>query len=438
MTKILLIGKSANLHCIAETLSRSPKPKKLYSFFPSRNPGLRFLSSRLEIGKPEHLDHVLSFAQKVKPDFAIIASEEPLARGIVDLLGQIGIPSVGPVKILAELEASNAFTRQLLDRYGIKGNPRCRIFKDTEGLFEYLASEETYVVKPDGLTGGKGVKVYGKHIFSHDEAYQYCSWLLSHGHKAVVIEELLQGEEFSIQVFADGTHAILAPLAQDHKLLLLDDRGPTTGGMGSYSCADHRLPFLTADDTRSAYEITCAVMHALYAECGIPYQGILYGGFMRTKNGIYLLEYNIRFADPEAMNILPLLETDFIDLCEAILNKTLHRLKPLFSHQATVCKYVVPTGYPAHSIPGIIDLDSIPMLGKNLRIYYGGIHCRRNQYHLTGSRALACVGIADTLADAERISEDAACRIKGPVYHRTDIGTADLIQKRIAHIESWK
>jgi phosphoribosylamine--glycine ligase len=252
----------------------------------------------------------------------------------------------------------------------------------------------------------------------------------------VVIEEKLDGEEFSLQSFCDGTHVVDMVLVQDHKRAGENDTGPNTGGMGSYSCADGSLPFLLPNHVKEASRINAAVAQALHKETGQKYKGILYGGFMVGSKGIRLLEYNARFGDPETMNVLSILENDLVDVCEAIIEGKLHQLPVQFQKSATVCKYVVPQGYPDKPVKGArLDLTEMPKETANFRIYKAALEERDGELVMTGSRALACIGIGETLAEAEALAERGASSIKGPVFHRKDIGTSALIQKRIDHME---
>jgi phosphoribosylamine--glycine ligase len=265
----------------------------------------------------------------------------------------------------------------------------------------------------------------------------YCDELFRVGHSRVIIEEKLDGEEFSLQSFCDGTHVVDMVLVQDHKRAGEDDTGPNTGGMGSYSCADHSLPFLLPRHVHEASAINAAVARALLKETGQKYKGILYGGFMVGSKGVRLLEYNARFGDPETMNVLSILETDLVDVCEAIIQEKLHALPITFQKKATVCKYVVPNGYPDNPLKNVrIDLSKTPKESPDFRMYHAAVEERDGELFMTGSRAMACVGIGDTLTDAEQIAERAASSIQGPVFHRKDIGTEALIQKRIDHMES--
>ena len=378
----------------------------------------------------------LDQARKLKPDFVVVGPEEPLAEGIVDDLEEkLGIPCIGPRRSLAQLESSKAFTRELLSKHKIPGNPEYRVFRNTNGLDAYLKELREYVVKPDGLSGGKGVKVSNVHLFSIHQAISYCQELFSQKHRAVVIEERLDGEEFSLQSFCDGKHVKHMVVVQDHKRASEGDTGPNTGGMGSYSCENHSLPFLLPDQLREAQAINEAVAGALLKETKQKYKGVLYGGFMVTRDGIRLIEYNARFGDPEALNVLSLLRTDLVDVCEAIIDEKLNELPITFEPLATVCKYVVPEGYPEKPIKGrSIDLSRVANESKNLRIYHAAVEEKGGKLSLSGSRAVAFVGIGRNLDEAEAIAEQAASAVQGPVFHRRDIGTHELIQHRIDHM----
>lgn len=438
MRKILLIGKSGRNDAIADAIARSQHPKQLYILSDVMNSSLLSKAHGVRKGRSDSPDEVASYAAEVKPDFAIIGPEEPLAAGVVDRLAKMGIPSVGPTERLAQLESSKSFTRRLLSKYQIPGNPEHRIFQSIDGMESYLRRQGSFVIKPDGLTSGKGVQVFGEHLKTIEQAVAYCRELFAAGQPAVIVEEKLDGEEFSFQSFCDGYHVVDTFPVQDHKRAGEADTGPNTGGMGSYSCEDHSLPFLRREDIEKASQINQLVCDALRKELGVPYKGILYGGFMVTKDGLRLIEYNARFGDPEVMNVLPLLETDFIDICEAIINGTLDLRSISFKRKATVCKYVVPQGYPAKPVKDVaINLQDVPAQSEQLRVYYAAVDDQPDgSLHLTGSRALAFVGIGKNLAEAERIAEHAASSVHGPLTHRRDIGSKQLIRHRVDHMKA--
>ena len=382
------------------------------------------------------VEEVLAAARQHEPDFVFVGPEGPLENGVVDALQtELRIPCIGPTRKLAQLESSKAFTRDLLRRHNIAGNPEYRVFRSREGIEQYCKELGEFVVKPDGLTGGKGVKVSGMHLQSAREAVQYADELFRAKHVAVVIEERLDGEEFSLQSFCDGAHVADMVVVQDHKRAYDGDLGPNTGGMGSYSCQDHRLPFLAEKHLQAASAINAAVATAISRDMGERYKGILYGGFMLTRDGVRLLEYNARFGDPEALNVLSLLKTDLVDVCEAIINGMLDRLQVEFEPLATVCKYVVPEGYPDHPLTNErISLARVREQSERLKYYYAAVDERSDGLYLTGSRAIGFVGIGADLDEAEFIAEEAASSVDGPVYHRKDIGTRALLQQRCDHI----
>ena len=438
---ILLIGNGAREHALAEALVRARPTPHLFAYMKSNNPGIAALAAKIKIGSYGDLPAIREWAKANDIAFAVIGPEDPLNNGMVDTLQETGIPSLGPVKSLARLETSKSFTRNLLAKYGIPGNPRFGNFSSLAGIETLLDELDSgVVIKPDGLTGGKGVMVQGDHFASRQEALAICRKILA-DHGLVTIEEKLEGEEFSLQCLTDGKTVLTTPPVQDHKRRLNDDQGPNTGGMGSYSCGDHLLPFLERRDIEAGLAITEQVAAALYRETDVYYRGVMYGGFMTTRQGVRLLEYNARFGDPEAMNILPLLQTDMVELCQAIMTGTLADVKLDFASQATVCKYIVPRGYGLppddHNSPlGEEKIEIGPLAGA--RLYYSSVDKRADGLHMTASRAVGLVGIADNLGEAEKIAEQAATGIKGPVAHRSDIGTATLIEKRVRHMRELR
>lgn len=403
----------------------------------ANNPGIASLSARIKLGSYSDLSVITGFATENNIDFAVIGPEDPLNNGVVDALALSGIPAVGPNKSLARLETSKSFTRNLVSKYDIPGNPEFKVFTAIDGVEAFLNELDGIVLKPDGLTGGKGVLVQGDHFNTKDEALKLCQQILKES-SSVIVEEKFDGEEFSLQCLCDGKTVVGTPLVQDHKRRFDGDRGPNTGGMGSYSLPDHSMPFLKPSDIEEGLEITRQVAAALLLETGSLYKGIMYGGFIATKNGAKLLEYNARFGDPEAMNILPLLKTDFVDVCKHIIDGTLDQLKIEFEHKATVCKYVVPKGYglpadhpDAASSRARIEVGDVGAA----RLYYSSVDKKEDGLYLSSSRAIGIVGIADQLGDARNIAEEGVKAIQGPVAYREDIGTDALIQKRIDHMK---
>jgi phosphoribosylamine--glycine ligase len=433
---VLIVGSGAREHAIARSIKKSKIPNKLYCFASNRNPGIEAISEILEIGKISDPQTVSSFAEKHSIDLAIIGPEAPLANGIVDALLKINIQCVGPTQDLAQIETSKSFTRDLMKKYTIQGCPQYQTFSDLTNVAEYLKIlGENYFVKFDGLMECKSVKVSGEHIKSQAEAIKYCEQIIAKNGK-FVIEEKLIGEEFSLMSFCDGEHLIHMPPVQDHKRAYENDTGPNTGGMGSYNDTNQSLPFLTNSDIDSAKVINIAIAKALKIEFGVCYKGVLYGGFIATIDGIKVIEYNARFGDPEAMNIFSLLQSDFIEICLGITNTTLSEYDVTFSNKATVCKYAVPEGYPDSPIKG--ELIDISKVENHDQLYFASVDIKEDSLIEAGSRTIAVVGIADTLQEAEAIAESEMMRIEGPLFHRKDIGTNQLINKRICHMKSLR
>jgi phosphoribosylamine--glycine ligase len=437
MERILVIGSGAREHAIAVALARSPQKPELLCFGSARNPGIDSLCVAYATGDITDVAAVAEFAAMHGPTFAVIGPEAPLAAGVADVLWERGIPVVGPTQSLARLESSKSFTRELLAKYGIEGNPFFQRFTSMEGVEAVLARfPQQHVIKDDGLAGGKGVKVCGDHLHSMEESLAFCRELVEHGH-SFVIEEKLEGEEFSLLSFCDGRTLRHMPLVQDHKRAYEGDTGPNTGGMGSYTSADHKLPFVTEDDLRKAGEINALVAEAVAKECGRGYQGILYGGFMATRDGVRLIEYNARFGDPECLNLLTLLETDFVQVCRAIVNGTLEDVEVAFSAKASVCKYVVPEGYPDAPRKG--DAVKLPgVLPPEVTLYLGAVDLQKGELVSTGSRTVAVVALAAAIGEAEAVCESVVREIPGPFFHRTDVGTAALVAQRVEHMKSLR
>jgi phosphoribosylamine--glycine ligase len=434
--KILVIGSGAREHAIIRALDRSEQEKEIYCLASNLNPGIAELCNEIFISNYNDPEFVVDYAKETDITLAIIGPENPLAKGIADVLWAADIKVVGPKRNLAQLETSKAFTRDLLKEYDIPGGPKYQTFESMNGVAEFLNElGENYVVKYDGLAGGKGVKVSGEHLHSHDDALTYCQEL-TYKESEFVIEEKFIGEEFSLMSFCDGDTLKHMPAVQDHKRAYEGDTGPNTGGMGTYSDANHLLPFLTEEDIDEAHQINIQTAKAVKDKFGEGYQGILYGGFMATANGVKLIEYNARFGDPEAMNVLSLLESDFIEICNGIAGESLNKVDVHFSNKATVCKYAVPEGYPDSPVKN--EQINISKIKNPDGLFYASVDIQNGELVEAGSRTVAVVGVADSISNAEKIAEKEVSAIAGPLFHRSDIGTDTVIQKRINHMKSLR
>jgi phosphoribosylamine--glycine ligase len=431
--RILLVASTAREHAIAETLSRSPANPEITSICTSKNPGLKRISTELHVGNILDFPWVMGTARKTKPDLAFIGPDDPIGNGLADLLEAEGIPTVAPRKSPARIESSKAFARDLLKKYVPSSVPRFRVYTSFEpkDMINFIDHDlrSDYVIKYDALKGGKGVKVSGEHIRNSEEALAYAKECIAECGR-VVIEEKLIGVEFSLMSFVSGTQVVDMPAVQDHKRAYEGDTGPNTGGMGTISDANHSLPFLTDRDLAQAKEINRRTAEALQRECGEPFRGILYGGFIAVRDGVRVIEYNARFGDPEALNVLPLLSSDFVKICQAITRGELNEELVHFDHRATVCKYITPLSYP-QSKDQKGQTVTFPPIPSNARLYFGDIaEDEQGVFCLGGSRTAGIVGIADTLAAAEAVTEKLCRGVKGPIRFRFDIGTQNLTDKR--------
>lgn len=435
MVNCLIVGHGAREHVIGETLVRGGAD--LFSFMSFKNAGLEDLSKDIKIHSETDFQEILEFSRIKKIDFAVIGPEAPLVVGIVDALEKGGIPCVGPKIEAAQLEGSKIFTRDLLDKYKISSNLISKTFDSMEGVESYIKEmgEENIVVKPEGLTGGKGVMVYGDHLFSMSDILGYCEDLVR-SKSRFILEEKCDGEEFTLQAFVDGKNVIGSPLVQDHKRAYEGDEGPNTGGMGSYSLQDHLMPFITQEDVSESLEDMKKTVAAVKAETGVEYKGFLYGQFMKTAKGLKLIEFNARFGDPEAMNVLPLLTSNFVEICWDIINGSLSN-NIEFVKKATVCKYLAPEGYPENpKRDETIEIDQNKLKQFGAKYYYASVYREGENIYTTTSRAMGVLGIADTIDRAEQIAEAGVGCIKGKLFHRRDVGTQELLQKRIDHMNS--
>jgi phosphoribosylamine--glycine ligase len=437
--KILLIGNGAREHAIASAIARSADAK-LYAVMGANNPGIAKLCENFTVGNIMDTDVITKYSSEQGIDLAVVGPEAPLGTGICDLLEEQGVRCASPSKKAAQLELNKYFARNLMKEYGVPGRTEFETFDDAGKAADFIDSfGKPVAVKPLGLTGGKGVKIVAPELDGQlknlEEAKKYARKVIEEsvgGFNKVIVEEKLEGEELTLQAFVDSEGNITPmPLVQDHKFAFVGDDGPFTGGMGSYSDADHLLPFMNADDSARAIESMSQTVKALKKEEKTSFVGVLYGQFILTKDGPKLIEYNARFGDPEAMNVLPILKSDFVEVCNAMVSGNLPSLEVEFENKATVCKYAVPKGYPTNPVKG--ERIEVADSGEAV-MFYASVDEREGEIYMSSSRALAYVGIADTIASAERIAEKAVSQVRGSIHYRPDIGTSELIQRRIDHM----
>jgi len=443
----LLVGNGAREHAIAFAICKNPNVK-LFAFMSINNPGIAELVERtggkLSIGDIHSPFAVAAFASGCKIALAFPSPDAVLAAGVTDALLSAGIPCAAPTKEASRLEWDKTYCRELLRDFRVKGSPKFGIFNNAPEAASFIDSCNGQVaVKPSGLTGGKGVKVTGYQLADGKDAKKYAEELLSAVSKpgaiqTIVIEEKLEGEEFSLQAFSDGDKIYGMPLVQDHKRAYAGDVGPNTGGMGSYSDSNHLLPFLKPHHKEEALSIMQSTIEAFKKKTGKPFIGVLYGGFMATAQGVKLIEYNARFGDPEAMNVLSIIESDLSEIFSQMAQGKITGA-PKFEKKATVCKYLVPEGYPIKSITGQpLAINRAAINKSGARLFYASVYEKDGTVCTQSSRSIGLVGIANSISEAEKISESACAAIVGKVWHRADIGTKELLQRRIDHMEKIK
>ena len=431
MKKVLVVGSGAREVAIARCISQSSIKNSLFCVSKDINPQIFDLCKDYFVTDLANISDIVSYSRKNKVDFAIIGPENPLANGIVNELENVGIGCVGPKKEVALIETSKTFARKIIDLCCPEKNPQRKEFSSTEGVESFIKQlGGEYVIKFDGLMGGKGVRVSGEHLKNIDEGVAYANEIINIG-GSFLIEEKLVGEEFSLMSFVDGKVCKHMPVVQDHKRAYEGDTGPNTGGMGTYSFGNHSLPFLNEKDINEAQKTNELVAKQLFKETGTPYVGILYGGFMLTRDGVKVIEYNARFGDPEAMNVLSILESDFLSVCISMIDGNLKSQDVSFERLATVCKYVVPVGYPDKP-----EKNFEVFCDQNDRsLFLASVMLKDQKLIACGSRTAAVVGKNKDVFQAELFAEAGIANISGNLFHRKDIGTKKLIDSRIKRMK---
>jgi phosphoribosylamine--glycine ligase len=376
---------------------------------------------------------VAAFAREREIDIAMVSADEPLAAGVVDALLAQGTRAVGPTAAGAEIEWNKAFARSLLAEVAPEALPRLHVVHDAGEVADAIASfgSTPVVVKPSGLTGGKGVKVMGPHLADHDAARKYALELLARGRpgESVLIEEKIIGAEFTIQAISDGRTVVHPPSTYDYPYRYDGDEGPGTGGMGSLSCAGPTLPFMTAAHYEHARSIIERVIGRLHQQRR-HFSGVMNSGFFATAEGIKVIEFNARFGDPECMNIMSLFAGDWPEVMERICAASLTASDVPLREEASVVLYLVSPDYalrPGPAYDFTLECERIEAAGCNV-FFSSTVATGENAYRTVGtSRAVALTTTAPTLEQARaRVVESAATV---PVLEwRKDVGDERYLQ----------
>lgn len=459
--KILLIGEAAREHAIADAIARSTYSPRLYSLMTYRNPGIAKIAEETNggvvIGNFLDPSFVARTASRLGVDMVVIGPEEPQFYGVANAVEDSQIPCIGARREVAEIERSKAFMRRLMWKYSIPGRLRFHVFKNVEEAIEYLKEyAESIAIKPARQVGGKGVKVLAdlQTYLSSDR----CEVKVKHAKDIyekimrdyvdiddkILVEERVEGPEYTLQCFTDGYTVLPTPLVQDHKAAFEMGIGQETGGMGTIADSKHNLPFITEEEYLESVRIVEESIKALYKETGIRYRGVISGQMMLTTLwGPTIIEFYSRLGDPEALNIMATMETDIVELFEAIVSGKLAKIKLKFKPIATVVKCIAPEGYPqrrdlarGHLIS--VDEKSINALG--CKVYYGSVQKVDNGLVTMGSRAVEIIAFSETITEASRICEKAISYVKAidgwRLFHRSDIGDPDVLARQIEQAET--
>lgn len=389
MKRVLVVGGGGREHAIVYALSRSKQVEKIYSA--PGNAGIADLAECVSL-KDTDVEGLLAFAQSHNVDLTVVGPEAALAAGIVDSFRAAGMPVFGHTRAATQIESSKEFAKQIMTRYNVP-TAGYQSFSDYEEARAYIAKGTFPVVlKYDGLAAGKGVVI----AQDYDEAERTLRDMLvdeEFGKGRVLVEDYLTGPEFSFMCFVSGERVYPMPLAQDHKRAFDGDKGPNTGGMGAYT----PLPFITKEDEAFALEHILQATATGMVKEGLPLSGVLYGGLMKTPQGIKVIEFNARFGDPETEVILPLLETDAYDVFYAIA--TGGELAEVRWHEkATVGVVLASKGYPAHYEKGF------PITGVedyNGPVFHMGTKRADQQLLTNGGRVMMCIATGKDIAEAQ-------------------------------------
>lgn len=426
--RILVIGSGGREHALAWALAKSPQAGQIYvapgnagtEWAGYTTPdGTHFVaSSNVDISATD-ISALLQFAQDSQIDFTVVGPEVPLSMGIVDEFQAAGLRIFGPTKAAAQLEASKAFAKEFMRENGIP-TADFAVFDNYELACAYVDAQDCpLVVKADGLAAGKGVMVCDTSTEAKDALSKiFVDDAFGAAGKRVIIETRLTGWEVSVLAFVDGEHFAIMPYAADHKRAYDGDQGANTGGMGAF--APRPVDFLNFEQT-VIEQVLRPTMDGMIQR-GTPYQGVLYIGLMITPDGVQVLEYNCRFGDPETQVILPLLETDLIDILSACTHGTLEQIVIRWSNQYCATVVLASGGYPAAYATGIpIEFD-LP-LSQHTLVFHAGTAHSNSQMITAGGRVLNVTAIGDTLTEALSRSYTAVDHIHfNGMHYRKDIG----------------
>ena len=416
--KVLVVGSGGREHALVEKISQSRKLSKIY--VAPGNGGIEDIAEVVNI-KADEIEKLADFAAENEIDLTIVGPEAPLVKGVVDLFQERNLRIFGPNKKAASLEASKVFTKELCRKYNIP-TAGYMVFDDPKKAKAYIDKcGKPQVVKADGLAAGKGVVVAADRceakkavdLMMQDKAFGDAG-------KRITVEERLYGEEVSILVLCDGDNICPLATSQDHKQIYDEDRGPNTGGMGAYSPAPIIDDGLYDEIMR---DIIRPTINALKEE-GINYKGVLYAGLMMTDDGPRLLEYNVRFGDPETQAVLTRIEPDLLEALEATVDGKLDEIEIKWDKRSCICVVIASGGYPGSYEKGkeITGLNKAAKQ-KDVIVYHAGTKKENNKFYTSGGRVLGVTALGDDIAQAiNKAYKVVELIFFDKMYYRKDIG----------------
>lgn len=420
---ILVVGGGGREHAIITALSKSPKVEKIWAA--PGNGGISALAECFPV-KATDLDGILGLAKKLNPDFVFVAPDDPLVMGMVDRLNEAGFRTFGPRANAAILEGSKVFSKALMKKYGIP-TAGYETFTDADKAIEYIKAQNSYpaVIKCDGLALGKGVII----AKDFEEAEAAVKSMLLDGKfgksgSEIVVEEFMTGPEVTVLAFTDGKTVKPMISSMDHKRANDNDEGLNTGGMGTIAPNPCYTDAFKTECMEKIFKPTIAAMQ----KEGRPFKGCLYFGLMLTPNGAKVVEYNCRFGDPETQVVLPLLETDLVDIMEAVWEEKLDQLDIKWSDKSCACVVIASGGYPekyetGKEISGLDEKGQSPLA----YVYHAGTKLENGKYYTAGGRVL---GVTATGADLREALDKAYKAVDAitfeKAHHRNDIGQRAL------------
>jgi phosphoribosylamine---glycine ligase len=421
--KVLLIGSGGREHALAWKIARSPQLTKLYAA--PGNPGIAQHAELAAIDIESH-DTVLDFCRAEAIDFVVVGPEAPLVAGLSDRLREAGFLVFGPSQAAAQLEGSKGFTKDLCAKYDIPTGAYQRFSNAPKAKAYIRAQGAPIVVKADGLAAGKGVTV----AMTVEEAYAAIDdcfeGAFGSAGAEVVIEAFLDGEEASFFVLSDGKHALALASAQDHKRVGDGDTGPNTGGMGAYSPAPVMTDEMVARTMREIIEPTIRGM----AEMGHPFTGVFFAGLMITAKGPELIEYNVRFGDPECQVLLMRLKSDLLPLLLATAKGTLGEQTAEWNSDPALTVVMASKGYPATYQKGTA-IHALPQDSDHVHVFHAGTAMKDGALIATGGRVLNITALGKTVSEAQAKAYAAVAEVDWQNgFYRNDIGWRAVERER--------